>query len=294
MRKQTKKDYDSNTNRDIDTIINIVDSAKKSTAYNIIDNLAKLVAVGLIIGAFGWSFQSNEKLNLIIKQQEQELAQKDIKYNSLMEEHRKTQALVTATTAEIRRLSTELRVHRGNINSSIIIDGTMESFDHMLTVVSDHIRRNEAFSAFPYCDANGRFHNGYGTRAVLHRNKVGAKIRVRGCDGNMTYLVATERNNMLPERNITQEEALRRKTEHIRREIFPHLIGKTFRSDEELIVVVDSFFNRGSQGSRNLFNKDGSVNCQTLLRYMNHSQARFQRVMINRYAQNYALCISGQ
>ena len=56
----------------------------------------------------------------------------------------------------------------------------------------------------------------------------------------------------LPERNISQEEALERKEMHLVNEVFPYLYGKKFRSQEEFIVATDVIYNRGIGNSKSL------------------------------------------
>lgn len=258
---------------------------------NIFSSLAKVTLIGGAICIIAQGYHSNDKLNLIIKHKDEIIAEQTQKYDLLFAEHQKSQALITATTNEVKRLSSELRMYKGTVNKEIILDNSAETANSALEIVSKYIQENESFSSIPYYDSDGKYRNGYGTLAKNVHYKIGDTVKVKNRKGKIITLVAKEGKNLLPERKISVKEAITRKSNHIKKEVFPYLYGKTFRSEEEFIVATDVIYNRGIGNSKALFNSDGTINCKTLYNYMTHSKKEYQKTMRNRYAKNYALCI---
>jgi len=226
-----------------------------------------------------------------IEQQEKLLKTQKEQYEDLLSNHKKSQALITATTSEVKRLSNLLKQYSGKTDDSFTITNTEKDRNYVLSVVADYIKANESFSSIAYCDANNTYHNGYGTKAEYVYYKQGTQIRLRDCTGKIVTITATEKNKYLPEIKITVQEALNRKKQHIAKSVIPYLYGITFRSDEELIAVVDTIYNRGITQSKDLFTKYKTVNCKALYTFMTHSNKLYQKAMRNRYAKNYAMCI---
>lgn len=233
-------------------------------------------------------YNSNQSTN-ILKLKNETISELNLKYNNLLIEHKKSQELIKATTTEIKRLTQELREYKNLDNSELIFSEKNNSLG--LALVSDHIKQNESFSSMPYCDSDGKYRNGYGTEAKMLTYKIGDTVKVRNCKGKIVNVTASKGNQVLPERTISEEEALSRKEDHIIKYVFPYLYGKHFRSQEEFIVATDVIYNRGIAQSKTLFDIDGTINCKSLYNYMGHSKKAYQQVMIKRYAKNYALCI---
>lgn len=233
-------------------------------------------------------YNSGQNTN-IIQSKNETISELNVKYNKLLTEHKKSQELINATTNEIKRLTQELKEYKNTSDSELVFNENNNRLG--LTIVSDHIKANESFSSTPYCDSDGKYRNGYGTLAKMITYKIGDTVKVRDCKGKNSTLTASKGNQVLPERRISEEEALKRKEEHIIKYVFPYLYGKHFRSAEEFIVATDVIYNRGIAQSKSLFNADGTINCKGLYNYMGHSKKAYQQVMIKRYAKNYALCI---
>ena len=233
-------------------------------------------------------YNSNQSTN-ILKLKNETISELNLKYNNLLTEHKKSQELIKATTTEIKWLTQELREYKNPDNSELIFSEKNNSLG--LALVSDHIKQNESFSSMPYCDSDGKYRNGYGTEAKMLTYKIGDTVKVRNCKGKIVNVTASKGNQVLPERTISEEEALARKEDHIIKYVFPYLYGKHFRSQEEFIVATDVIYNRGIAQSKTLFDIDGTINCKSLYNYMGHSKKAYQQVMIKRYAKNYALCI---
>ena len=249
----------------------------------------KFLTTGIVLGLVFTGYHSNSDLNKVIESKNEIIAEQTLKYNNLLSEHQKSQALIQATTDEVKRLSNELKEYKNISNQELIF--TEETTDLGLDIVSDHIKANEAFSSMAYQDSDGKYHNGYGTLAKLVTYKIGDTVKVKNSKGKTITLVAEKGNQKLPERNISQEEALERKEMHLVNEVFPYLYGKKFRSQEEFIVATDVIYNRGIGNSKSLFNSNGTIDCKCLYKYMTHSKKNYQKAMQKRYAKNYALCI---
>jgi len=217
------------------------------------------------------------------------IVQLNNKYEKLVNEHKKSQELINATTTEVKRLTQELKEYKNQENSELIFNEANTNLG--VSIVSDHIKANESFSAMAYCDSDGKYRNGYGTLANMITYKVGDTVKLRNCKGKIETVTATKGNQVLPERSISEEKALERKEAHLIKHVFPYLYGKHFRSPEEFIVATDVIYNRGIAQSKSLFNSDGTINCKSLYNYMDHSKKAYQQVMRKRYAKNYALCI---
>lgn len=246
------------------------------------------VICGLCIFSYYIGCNHNQNAN-IIKAKNEVITELNIKYDKLVKEHKKSQELINATTNEIKRLTQELKEYKNNKDSELVFNESNNSLG--VAIVSDHIKANESFSSTPYCDSDGKYRNGYGTLANLVTYKIGDTVKVRNCKGKNITLTATKGNQKLPERRISEAEALSRKEAHLIKYVFPYLYGKHFRSPEEFIVATDVIYNRGIAQSKSLFNADGTINCKSLYNYMDHSKATYQQVMRKRYAKNYALCI---
>lgn len=225
----------------------------------------------------------------ILKAKDQVIVELNDRYEKLSNEHKKSQELINATTKEVKRLAQELKEYKNDTDSELVFNEANNKLG--IAIVSDHIKANESFSATPYCDSDGRYRNGYGTLAEIIKYEVGQTVKVRNCKGKIVTLTATKDDNKLPEANITEEEALERKEAHLIKHVFPYLYGKHFRSQEEFIVATDVIYNRGIAQSKSLFNSDGTINCKSLYNYMDHSKQAYQKIMRQRYAKNYALCI---
>lgn len=243
---------------------------------------------GLCVAAYFTGYNYNQNTTLLNSKNET-INELNIKYNNLLNEHKKSQALINATTEEIKRLNAELKEFKHIPDSELIFSETNNQLG--LSIVSEHIKTNESFSNIPYCDSDQKYRNGYGTEAKLITYKIGDTVKVRNCKGKMVTLTAKKGNQKLPERYITEEEALSRKEAHIIKHVFPYLYGKHFRSQEEFVVATDVIYNRGITQSKTLFNSNGTINCKSLYKYMDHSKATYQKAMRKRYAKNYALCI---
>lgn len=240
-----------------------------------------LCAVVLELGLNSMKTTNLENKNNIV-------AEITAKYEKLVVEHKKSQELVKATTEEVKRLTQELKEYKTN-NLEVVFSEKSNKLG--LEIVSDHIKENESFSDISYCDSDGKYRNGYGTLSKMLTYKVGDTVKLRDCKGKIVTVTATKGNQVLPERKITVDEALARKEDHIIKNVFPYLYGKTFRSPEEFIVATDVIYNRGIALSKNLFNSDGTINCKSLYNYMDHSKDSYKSIMRKRYAKNYALCI---
>lgn len=225
----------------------------------------------------------------LIKAKDQIIVELNQKYEKLSNEHKKSQELINAITSEIKRLTQELNEYKKTETSELIFNESNTNLG--ITIVSDHIKANESFSAMSYCDSDGKYRNGYGTLSKMLTYKVGGTVKVRNCKGKIVTLTATKDNKVLPEGPISEEEALERKEAHLIKHVFPYLYGKHFRSPEEFIVATDVIYNRGIAQSKSLFNSDGTINCKSLYNYMDHSKQAYQKIMRKRYAKNYALCI---
>jgi len=237
----------------------------------------------------GYNSSRNMNSNDLLKSKNEIISELNIKYNNLLTEHKKSQELIDAITNETKRLAQELKESKNLKESELVF--TEKDNRLGLNIVSDHIKMNESFSSTPYCDSDGKYRNGYGTLAKTVTYKIGDTVKVRDCKGKNTTLTASKGNQILPERKISEQEALNRKEEHIIKYVFPYLYGKHFRSAEEFIVATDVIYNRGIAQSKSLFNADGTINCKSLYNYMGHSKKAYQQVMVKRYAKNYALCI---
>ena len=225
----------------------------------------------------------------LLSAKDQIIVQLNNKYEKLVNEHKKSQELINATTSEVKRLTQELKEYKNNTTSELIFNEANN--DLGVSIVSDHIKANESFSAMAYCDSDSKYRNGYGTLAKMITYKVGDTVKLRNCKGKVETVTATKDNQVLPERSISEEEALERKEAHLIKHVFPYLYGKRFRSQEEFIVATDVIYNRGIAQSKSLFNADGTINCKSLYGYMDHSKKAYQQIMRKRYAKNYALCI---
>lgn len=262
---------------------------KTSVSPNISFTFTKFLTTAVILGLVFTGYNNNADLAKVVEHKDEIIAEQTLKYNSLLSEHQKSQALIQATTEEVKRLSNELKEYKNISNQELIF--TEETTTLGLDIVSDHIKENEAFSSIAYQDSDGKYHNGYGTVAKLVTYKVGDTVKVKNAKGKTIVLIAEKGNQKLPERTITKEEALSRKEAHLINEVFPYLYGKRFRSQEEFIVATDVIYNRGIGNSKSLFNSDGTINCKGLYKYMTHSKKNYQKAMQKRYAKNYALCI---
>ena len=226
-----------------------------------------------------------------IEQQKELLTTQKQQYDDLLINHKKSQALITATTSEVKRLSNLLKQYSGKVEENFTMKDTPENKAYVLTLVTDYIKNNESFSDIAYCDANGTYHNGYGTKAKFVYYKPGTQIKLRDCNGKVKMITATSTNKYLPEIRISTEEALKRKEQFISKNVLPYLYNITFRSNEEIIAVVDTLYNRGITQSKDLFTKDKTINCKALYTFMTHSNKLYQKAMRTRYAKNYAMCI---
>lgn len=244
---------------------------------------------GLCVSFYYVGLSKRQDNSDIIKAKDEIITKLNTQYESLSKEHKKSQELINATTNEIKRLTQELKEYRNTEKSELVFNESNTNLG--IAIVSDHIKMNESFSAKPYCDSDGKYRNGYGTEAKFVTYNVGDKVKVRNCKGKNITLIATKDNRLLPERAITEQEALSRKEAHLIKHVFPYLYGKHFRSQEEFIVATDVIYNRGIAQSKTLFNSDGTINCKSLYNYMDHSKKAYQQVMRKRYAKNYALCI---
>lgn len=225
----------------------------------------------------------------VLKAKDQIIVELNQKYEKLSNEHKKSQELINAITSEIKRLTQELNEYKKTETSELIFNESNTSLG--IEIVSDHIKANESFSAMAYCDSDGKYRNGYGTLAKMITYKVGDTVKLRNCKGKVETVTVTKGNQVLPERSISEEEALERKEAHLIKHVFPYLYGKHFRSPEEFIVATDVIYNRGIAQCKSLFNADGTINCKSLYNYMDHSKKAYQNIMRKRYAKNYALCI---
>lgn len=246
------------------------------------------IICGLCIMSYFLGYNYNKNTN-VKESKDQIIMELNTKYNQLQKEHKKSQDLIDAITSEIKRLTQELKEYKNVKNSELIFDEKNNSLG--LAMVSDHIKTNEAFSSRAYCDSDGKYRNGYGTLAKIVKYNIGDTVEVRDCKGKITNLIASEKNQYLPESKISEAEALSRKEAHLIKHVFPYLYGKRFRSTEEFIVATDVIYNRGIAQSKELFNTDGTINCKSLYKYMDHSKAKYQQTIRKRYAKNYALCI---
>lgn len=226
----------------------------------------------------------------IVRQQEL-LSSQQKQYDDLMANHKKGQALITATTAEVKRLSNLLKKYSGKTDESFTLTNTPENRAYVLALVTDYIKNNESFSSIAYCDANGTYHSGYGTKAKYVYYKPGTKIKLIDCSGKSVFITATASNKYLPEIRVSTQEALKRKEQYISKNVLPYLYGITFRSNEEIVAVVDTIYNRGITQSKSLFTKNKTIDCKALYGFMTHSNKKYQTAMRNRYAKNYTMCI---
>ena len=247
--------------------------------------------LGLCIGTYylGTQSKNNPNMSNLLNAKDEIIFELNNKYNKLAIEHEKSQALIKATTDEVKRLAQELKEYKNNPQVELIFNESNNNLG--VAIVSDHIKANEAFSSMAYCDSDDKYRNGYGTLATMITYKVGDTVKLRNCKGKVEVVTATKNNQILPERFISEEEALERKKAHLIKHVFPYLYGKRFTSPEEFIVATDVIYNRGIAHSKSLFNSDGTINCKSLYNYMDHSKKAYQRAMRKRYAKNYALCI---
>lgn len=247
---------------------------------------------GLCIGAYhlGTQTKTNQDTSNVLNAKDEIIFELKDKYNTLLVEHKKSQALINTITDELKRLTQQLKEeYQKEFDSELIFDET--KIDMGISIVSEHIKKNEAFSAIPYCDSDGKYRNGYGTLAKMTTYKVGDTIELRNCKGKIEIITITENNQFFPERNISEPEALHRKKNHLLTHVFPYLYNKKFRTSGEFIVATDTIYNRGIGQCKRLFNPDGTINCESLHAYMSHSQPAYQSAMEKRYTKNYALCI---
>ena len=247
----------------------------------------------LCIFTYFAGYNSNQNTNInkddLLRSKNEIITELNKKYNNLLIEHKKSQELINAITNETKRLAQELKESKNVKDSELVFNEKDNRLG--LNIVSDHIKTNESFSSTPYCDSDGKYRNGYGTLANLVTYKIGDTVKVRDCKGKNVILTASKGNQKLPERKISEQEALNRKEEHIIKYVFPYLYGKHFRSAEEFIVATDVIYNRGIAQSKSLFDADGTINCKSLHKYMGHTKKAYQQAMMKRYAKNYALCI---
>lgn len=229
--------------------------------------------------------------NMKIQEQEKQIETQKIQYNQLFSNQEKSQALITATTNEVKRLSNLLKQYTGENKQLITIMDSPEQKEYILNLVQGYIKKNESFSDISYCDANGTYHNGYGTKSKYVYYKPGTKIVLRDCHNKLVTITATNENKYLPEIRISKEEALERKKQFISKNVLPYIQGVTFRSEEEIIAVVDTLYNRGITQSKDLFTVKKTINCKALYSFMTHSNKNYQRAMRERYAKNYVTCI---
>ena len=252
-------------------------------------SFCKIGILSIILYLIGFGYvSSSTTATTITESKDQIIIELNAKYNKLLAEHAKSQELVKATTEEVKRLTQELKEFKENK----LEDTFSEKSNKLgLAIVSDHIKENESFSSFAYCDSDGKYRNGYGTLANMIKYKAGDTVKLRNCKGKVETVTVKNDDEVLPEKFISEETALERKEAHIIKYVFPYLYGKTFRSPEEFIVATDVIYNRGIAQSKNLFNADGTINCKSLYGYMDHSKKAYQQIMRKRYAKNYALCI---
>lgn len=264
---------------------NIKTSSRKRRLFWLICSVCILCTSTYFAGMLSRMPNNNQELLLA---KDQIIVQLNDKYEKLANEHKKSQELINATTSEVKRLTQELKEYKNNTTSELIFNEA--STDLGVSIVSDHIKANESFSAIAYCDSDGKYRNGYGTLATMVKRKAGETVKLRNCKGKVVTVTAKE-GEVLPESIISEEIALERKEAHLIKYVFPYLYGKHFRSQEEFIVATDVIYNRGIAQSKSLFNPDGTINCKSLYGYMDHSKKAYQQVMRKRYAKNYALCI---
>lgn len=247
------------------------------------------IICGLCVGSYIMGLNTKYDKSDVIKAKDEIIVNLNQKYENLSKEHTKSQELINAITKEIKRLTQELNEYKNTEKSELIFNENNTSLG--IAIVSDHIKANESFSAISYCDSDNKYRNGYGTLSKMITYKIGDTVKLRNCKGKVVTVTASKGNQLLPERSITEEEALSRKEAHLIKHVFPYLYGKHFRSPEEFIVATDVIYNRGIAQSKTLFNSDGTINCKSLYNYMDHSKKAYQQVMRKRYAKNYALCI---
>ena len=265
---------------------NNIKTSNRKRSFMLFCLVCILCTITYFAGALTITPTDNQELLLA---KDQIIVQLNDKYEKLSNEHKKSQELINATTSEVKRLTQELKEYRNRENTELIFNEANNNLG--IAIVSDHIQANESFSALAYCDSDGKYRNGYGTLANMITYKVGDTVKLRNCKGKVETVTATKDNQVLPERVISEEEALERKEAHLIKHVFPYLYGKHFRSQEEFIVATDVIYNRGIAQSKALFNPDGTINCKSLYNYMDHSKRAYQQVMRKRYAKNYALCI---
>lgn len=268
-----KKYYKPINHKDFVVIFSIIISIFMSNSFN------KLIEPQCMLE----KTQLQRQAELLNTQKEQ--------YEDLLSNHKKSQALINATSSEVKRLSNLLKKYNGNSEETFTLKNTPEDKAYVLALVTDYIKNNESFSDIAYCDANGTYHNGYGTRANYVYYKPGTQIKIRDCEGKIKIITATYAKKYLPEIRVSIQEALKRKEQFISKNVLPYLYNMTFRSNEELIAVVDTLYNRGITQSKELFTKDKTINCKALYLFMTHSNKLYQKAMRTRYAKNYTMCI---
>lgn len=251
--------------------------------------LAVCTLIGLCVFSYLLGYNRSQNVNDIVKAKNEIITELNKKHKVLISEHKKDQEVLKATTEEIKRLTQELKEYKDNKNTNLDFKESDAKLGFAL--VSDHIKQNEAYSSIAYCDSDGKYRNGYGTLAKMVTYTIGEIVELRDCTGKRVTITVTETNKVLPERVISEKEALKRKENHLIKYVFPYLYGKHFHSQEEFIVATDVIYNRGISQCKNLFNEDGTINCQSLYKYMDHSKAKYQATIRKRYAKNYALCI---
>ncbi len=251
--------------------------------------LAVCTLIGLCVFSYLLGYNRSQNVNDTIKAKNEIITELNKKYKDLVGENKKNQEVLKATTEEIKRLTQELKEYKSNKNTNL--DFKESDVKLGFALVSEHIKANEAYSGIAYCDSDGKYRNGYGTLAKMITYKIGDTVELRDCKGKRTTITITENNTVLPEKFISEKEALKRKEAHLTKYVFPYLYGKHFHSQEEFIVATDVIYNRGISQCKNLFNSDGTINCQSLYKYMDHSKAKYQATIRKRYAKNYALCI---
>ena len=110
--------------------------------------------LGLCIGTYylGTQSKNNPNMSNLLNAKDEIIFELNNKYNKLVIEHEKSQALIKATTDEVKRLAHELKEYKNNPQVELIFNESNNNLG--VSIVSDHIKANEAFSSMAYCDSD--------------------------------------------------------------------------------------------------------------------------------------------
>ena len=93
---------------------------KTSVSPNTSFTFTKFLTTAVILGLVFTGYNNNTDLAKVVESKNEIIAEQTLKYNNLLSEHQKSQALIQATTEEVKRLSNELKEYKNISNQELI------------------------------------------------------------------------------------------------------------------------------------------------------------------------------